>query len=72
MGLRSGLQISGSRTPNPDAPFRERFPDAQATIVGSMFSPTVQGGTGTGPGGNVPTADAGSTGGGTQQPPDAM
>ena len=48
VGQTYAMQISASKTPNPDAPFRERFPSAQTTIVTSMFTPTLGSGGGTG------------------------
>lgn len=73
VGQTYAMQINASKTPNPDAPFRERFPNASATIVTSMFTPTVVGGTGGGgtlvdAGAGMPVpppmGDAGTGGGG--------
>lgn len=54
------VQIRATTTPNPDAPFRHRFPEAGMTIASSLFSPTVEGGSAGGGSGNdpVPPPDA--------------
>ncbi len=39
------VTITADTTPNPDAPFRRKFPDAASTIASSIFVPTVENGT---------------------------
>lgn len=62
VGGSYAVRITASTAPNPEAPFRDRFPSSESAIGSAMFVPTMDGatiGTGSGSGSGDPGLDAG-------------